>query len=132
MGKKATKKEVQDRVDYVVRLMAAGMRSSDIIQNSSVKSWGVTDRQAWKYIDKALKYFKDKANIDRDGELGKILEQYEFLFIQALKAEDYRLCVTILDKRGELIGLKRISVDVGGEIGIKIKAPEGLNKDDMV
>lgn len=132
MAKKATKKEIQDRVDYIIKLMAAGVRSSDILENSRVKSWEKSDSTIWVYIDKALKYFKDKAKIDRDGELGKILEQYEFLFIQALKAEDYRLCVTILDKRGELIGLKRISVDVGGEIGIKIKAPEGLNKDDMV
>ena len=105
---KATKKEVQDRVDYIIKLMAAGMRSTDILHNSTVKSWGVKDRNVWIYIDRALTYFKERANVDRDGELGKILEQYEMLFIQAFESGDYRLCVTILDKRGELIGLKKI------------------------
>lgn len=128
---KATKKEIQERVDHIIKLMTLGVRSTDIQENATVKSWGVSTSRIWVYISRALEYFKTKANINRDGELGKILEQYDFLYIQALKSEDYRLCVTILDKRAELIGLKTFRLDA--EMKIKIEnVPEDLDKDAMV
>lgn len=111
MGKKATKKEVQERVDVIIKLMAMGMRSSAIVQDATVKSWGITERNTWKYVEKALKYFQDKSNIDRDGELGKILEQYEFLYKATVDEADYRAAAQILDKRADLIGLKKIEFE---------------------
>lgn len=110
------KKLIEERVSYIIDLFVVGAKPNEILQNPSVKAWGVSDRTLWTYIGKAYKYFETKANINRDEELGTILEQYKFLYLQMLRAKDYRGAGTILDKRAELIGLKILKTDVSGEI----------------
>lgn len=52
MATKADRLTVEQRVEAVYRLILDGWTSEQIVQNSS-KSWRVTDRQVYKYIDKA-------------------------------------------------------------------------------
>ena len=52
MATKADKLTVEQRVEAVYRLILDGWTQEQILQNSS-KSWRVTDRQVYKYIDKA-------------------------------------------------------------------------------
>jgi hypothetical protein len=128
---KAHKKEVDDRVTHVISLLTVGARPTDIVHDSTVNGWGIEERQIWKYIGKAYKYFETQANINRDEELGTILEQYKFLYLQMLRAKDYRGAGTILDKRAELIGLKTLRVQVG-ELKVKVDYEDNIKSDDLV
>lgn len=114
------KKLIEERVSYIIDLFVIGAKPSEILQNPSVKAWGVSDRTLWTYIGKAYKYFETKANVNRDEELGQILDQYRFLYLQMLRAKDYRGAGTILDKRAELIGLKIVKTDVSGQVNHKV------------
>jgi hypothetical protein len=117
---KTTKKQVQERVNLIISLLAQGIRPTKICENAQVKEWNVSESQVWRYIGKAYKYFEGKANVERDKELGTILERYEFLYNRAVatawETKDYGTAAGILDKRAELIGLKKIIV--AGELNV--------------
>ena len=130
----ASKKEVTDRVNEVIWLLAKGVRPTDICQTESVKAWGVDERQVWRYIGKAYKYFEEKAQINRDMELGKILTQLDLLYrgavLLAKETKDFASAAGILDKRAELIGLKTLKVDATGNMthNVTFAAKEDIEK----
>ena len=133
---KTTKKEVQDRVNFIIAEIAKGTRPVTICQNKTVKGWNVDERQVWRYIGKAYRYFEKESSVNRDKELGKILERYEYLYNQAVayaaETKDFGTAANILDKRAELIGLKKLQVDVGGDLKIKIDYEDDIKSDDLV
>lgn len=63
MATKADKLTVEQRVEAVYRLILDGWTTEQIIQNSS-KSWRVSDRQVYKYIDKAWERIRSVNDVE--------------------------------------------------------------------
>jgi len=66
MAKKTSDIELKERVRYVRELIFNDFNTQDIIR-AVVNKWGITDRQAYRYLDSANLEFaeKDKLSFDR-------------------------------------------------------------------
>lgn len=118
---RVTKKEAQDRATFVIALIATGLRATEIVEHEKVKGWGISEAQVYRYIRKAHTFFEERADINRNAELGATLEKYDHLYSKLVKARDYRGAAQVLDKRSELIGLKKLLVGVETKEPVVIK-----------
>jgi hypothetical protein len=111
--KKATKKEIIERVNKIFDLLLKGYNTHDILQYVADKSgWGVKDRSVFYYIKKANKLFEKSAEVKRNEWLGKTINRYNLLFAKAFVEKDYMTCTQIQDKLAEVLKLKIQQVDL--------------------
>jgi hypothetical protein len=107
---KARKQLVLQRTLYIVEKIAGGMRPVNILQDKGVKAWGLSDGQVEKYIKKAHDHFRERANVNKDQEIGDAIAKYDLLIEKAMDKEYLKTAGMLIDKRAELIGLKKLIV----------------------
>lgn len=72
MPAKADKLTTEQRIEAVYRLILDGWTVEQILQNSS-KSWRVSERQVYKYIDKAWERIEAVAAPQREEHLNRAI-----------------------------------------------------------
>jgi hypothetical protein len=63
---KATKAEISQRVEEVLRIRLDGAQMHDILQYASEKKWGVGERQLWNYVAASDDRLIARLDKDRD------------------------------------------------------------------
>jgi hypothetical protein len=104
---KATKAEVRQRVDEVLKLRLGGAEFHDIVQYASdpERSWQVSERQLWNYIAAADALCKERFDAKADHLLARHLLQRRALFAHAMAAGDYLTALAVLKDEAELEAL---------------------------
>jgi hypothetical protein len=102
---KATKAEISQRVEEVLRIRLDGAQMHDILQYASEKKWGVGERQLWNYV--AASDDRLTARMEKDGDklLARHIAQRRTLYARAINAADYRTALAVAKDEAELQGL---------------------------
>lgn len=128
MGKKVTKAEKEKRVSVIMQLICNGLGYNEICQYVSSKlDWDVSTRTISRYIRVASSYFIEKANIDRDKEIGKAIERLEHLLKNAMSIKDLRFALQIMQEMNKLLGLYeavKVNMEHSGEVELIIDVEE--------
>jgi hypothetical protein len=102
---KSNKITAAARVRDVLRLILAGAEFGDIRQFASDRGWNVCDRQIGRYVEKANAHFADAVVHDRNQMLGRHLMQRRALYARALKHNDIKVALMVLQDEAQLLGL---------------------------
>jgi hypothetical protein len=110
---KATKAEVQRRVETVFELRLGGAGFADIREyalaptdrdGKKLDPWGVSDGQLWRYIAAADKRCKERYDAKADHLLARHLLRRERLYAHCLEVGDYRTALAVLKDAADLEG----------------------------
>jgi hypothetical protein len=102
---KATKAQVRERVEEVLRIRLDGAEFHDVVQYASEKEWGVGERQLWNYVRASDQLLAERVERDRDKLFNRHVAQRRSLFARALNAADYRTALAVAKDEAELHGL---------------------------
>jgi len=102
---KATKAQVQERVEDILRIRLDGAEFHDIVQYASEKGWGVGERQLWNYVQAADQLLAQRLEKDRDKLFTRHIAQRRALYARAVNAADYSAACRILRNEAELLDL---------------------------
>ena len=97
------------RINIVYSMLLAGLRRYDIFQECKKLEWGVSERQIDNYIAEGKKIIESESKENRAYEFSKSLSRYENLYTKALKVQDLKTAVTIIDKRNRMLGIAETS-----------------------
>lgn len=104
-GKKSTAAVVAQRVEEVLRIRIDGASFADIREYAGENGWGVSDSMLRKYIEKANKLLKERAERSRSHNLRLHRARREALFARCVQAADFRTALAVLDSDAKLVGL---------------------------
>ena len=105
MAKKSTKAEIEERVHTIYQMRIAGKSKTDICRFSSAE-WGVTERQAERYIAKAQELVRDDYQMDRKQMLAEVISRYEKVYEKAFAKNQLSNCIGALSGISRLTGLE--------------------------
>tara|TARA_R110000744_G_scaffold181772_1_gene300949 strand:- start:5102 stop:5557 length:456 start_codon:yes stop_codon:yes gene_type:complete len=113
---KATKLESHKRTSEVVRLILQGVRYTDIIEYCD-KSWGIKKRQASIYYKKALEYFKEQFDEEKQYEVDKHTMMLYDLYTKGYRSGDLNICRLLLQDIAKMKGMSidRVDLTSGGD-----------------
>jgi hypothetical protein len=115
---KATKAQVAQRIDEVLRIRIDGAEFHDVQQYAAEKGWGVGERQLWVYMHRADDLLKERLEKDRDRLIARHVAQRRNLYARALNAGQYGVALATADSEAKLENLfpaKAISVNQGAK-----------------
>ncbi len=102
---KATKAEIAERVEEVLRIRLDGAQFHDIVQYASEKKWEVGERQLWNYVAASDALLTKRLESDRNKLLARHVAQRRTLYARAVNAADYRTALAVVKDEAELQGL---------------------------
>jgi hypothetical protein len=104
MARRSTDAEFRRRVLAVFGLRIGGAEFEDLRQYASApeQSWGVSDRQLWRYIRAADAICKEHFDAQADHLLARHLLQRRQLFAHCMSAGDFRTALAVLKDEAEL------------------------------
>lgn len=104
---KSSHVEILKRVDLIVKLLAKGLDTKDIIQYCTQKTnWGVNERQVFIYLKKANEYFEEKSQYVRNREFGRALHRLNDLYSKCMSIQDFRGCLAMQKEINALLGIE--------------------------
>jgi hypothetical protein len=115
---KATKADIEERVNTVFGLLIVGASRQDILQYGT-NAWDVKARQIDIYIKRANQKFAEIAAADRKTEFGKAVKRYETLFKSMMKIQDYKGALTAQRELCRLMALNKpaqVNVEHTGKV----------------
>lgn len=113
---KATKLESHKRTSEIVRLVLQGVRYTDIIEYCD-KNWGIKKRQASIYYKRALGYFKEQFEEEKQFEVDKHTMMLYDLYTKGYKGGDLNICRLLLQDIAKMkgIAIDRVDLTSGGD-----------------
>ena len=113
---KATKLEAHKRTSEVVRLVLQGIRYTDIVEYCE-KNWGIQKRQASIYYKRALEYFKEQFDEEKQFEVDKHTMMLYDLYTKGYRSGDLNICRLLLQDIAKMMGMSvdRVDLTSGGE-----------------
>jgi len=96
--------EVEQRVNRVARLIANGGRRSDVLQMCAER-WGLKDRQADLYLDRARKKLKADYDMDRPQMLADLLAQLSTIQMEARRTGNLNIALGAVNTAAKLTQL---------------------------
>ena len=96
--------EVEQRVNRVARLVANGGRRSDVLQMCAER-WGLKDRQADLYLDRARKKLKADYDMDRPQMLADLLAQLSTIQMEARRTGNLNIALGAVNTAAKLTQL---------------------------
>lgn len=98
------------RREWVKKAIVQGFGSSDILAAIETDKWGISRRQAYRYLEKALEEVQASSTRKRELEIGKAIERNEMILRKALSPPkgtdvDLRTAVRANEANARLMGL---------------------------
>lgn len=101
---KSNNAEIEARVTQVYNLLAVGADRPEICQYAS-QHWGVSDRQAGRYIQRANEKFAEEGQAERTVERGKARKRLNELYKSLLRIQDYKGALNVQRELNKLYAL---------------------------
>lgn len=113
---KATKLESHKRTSEIVRLVLQGVRYTDIIEYCE-RNWGIKKRQASIYYKRALEYFKEQFDEEKQYEVDKHTMMLYDLYTKGYRSGDLNICRLLLQDIAKMkgIAIDRVDLTSGGD-----------------
>lgn len=113
---KATKLEAYKRTSELVKLILQGVRYTDIVEYCD-KHWGIKKRQASIYYKRALEYFKEQFDEEKQYEVDKHTMMLYDLYTKGYRSGDLNICRLLLQDIAKMKGITvdRVDITSGGE-----------------
>lgn len=96
--------EVEQRINRVARLIANGGRRSDVLQMCAER-WGLKDRQADLYLERARKKLKADYDMDRPQMLADLLAQLSTIQMEARRSGNLNIALGAVNTAAKLTQL---------------------------
>lgn len=104
MGKKATRAEVEQRVQVILRMLANGVQRPAILEHAR-NAWGLSRGSADDYIRKAKDQIIECCEEERKDFIARKLYQLEDVVMKAAKRENHSAMIGAIKTQCELVGL---------------------------
>ena len=122
MAKKSDAATIEKRIELIYRLILDGWESTAIVQNTTVRGWGVNARQVRTYIRRARKRMSDELEKYRQVALEEHIAARRKL---RKETHDERVKLEVMRDEAKLLGLyaperKEITGKGGGPIETRI------------
>ena len=102
---KATKAQMTQRLNAVVKLRLAGASAGRIFEYGRGQGWGVGIKAIEKYISRADAIISERADRHRDRLLAFAVVARDRLFELALEKKDFETALRVLQDRDTLLDL---------------------------
>jgi hypothetical protein len=102
---KATKAQIIQRLNAVVKLRLGGAAIREIFQYSQDHNWDVGDDAVYKYVGKADAIIAEHAERDRDRLLAFEVNARNRVFVRAMEKGDLEAALKVLKDRAQLLNL---------------------------
>tara|TARA_R110001592_G_scaffold71021_3_gene217307 strand:+ start:903 stop:1226 length:324 start_codon:yes stop_codon:yes gene_type:complete len=96
--------EVEQRINRVARLISNGGRRSDVLQMCAEK-WGLKDRQADLYLERAREKVKADYDMDRPQMLADLLSQLSTIQMEARRSGNLNIALGAINTAAKLTQL---------------------------
>ena len=103
MGR-STKVETEHRVNAVYKLLSEGQSRSQILQFASEK-WGVTDRSADMYMQRAREKLLEDCEMERPAWIAEALQRLRTYEQAAYKQKQNQTAINSIQAQAKLIGI---------------------------
>jgi hypothetical protein len=103
MGR-STKVETEHRVNAVYKLLSEGQSRSQVIQFVSEK-WGVTDRTADQYMQRAREKLLEDCEMERPAWIAEALQRLRTYEQAAYKQKQNQTAINSIQAQARLIGI---------------------------
>ena len=103
MGR-STKVETEHRVNAVYKLLSEGQSRSQVIQFVSEK-WGVTDRTADQYMQRAREKLLEDCEMERPAWIAEALQRLRTYEQAAYKQKQNQTAINSIQAQAKLIGI---------------------------
>lgn len=119
--KKSDPIEVYRRVRQVQEWLIAGQSSGDICRSASAQ-WGISERQAQRYLQEAFEKFKEERNQKFAAKLSYHIRLRMNLYKEAKTAKDLHAALAAIESAAKLEGLhaKTDAKEPGTKVIVKI------------
>ena len=104
MAKKSDKAEIDRRIHTVVKLLSSAKTNSYILRFCS-EEWGVTNRQAQTYLQRAREIIKDDYSMERSDFLGTRLAMLDEIIESSIRCKHHSNAVGALKLQAQLTRL---------------------------
>ena len=104
MAKKSDKAEIDRRVHTVVKLLSSAKTNSYILRFCS-EEWGVTNRQAQTYLQRAREIIKADYSVERSDFLGTRLALLDEIIESSIRCKQHSNAVGALKLQAQLTRL---------------------------
>lgn len=113
--KRASKYEIERRVRVVVSwILTDGDRPDEVVPRAAA-TWGISDRQAREYRERAVVIIRDIDDIDRKVERAKAAARYDSIYLHARSRNELANAIGAEKARCALLGLNApTKLDVDG------------------
>ncbi|HQQ00622.1 MAG TPA: hypothetical protein PLY86_19385 [bacterium] len=108
-AKGVTSETLIERVATVIELVGAYPDQTIVVEIS--KKWGISKRQAWKYVKAAHRLFGQRLLEDRRHALELCLGNYQRIHQRALRDSNYSAAMEAMDKIVRLLRLHEFPID---------------------
>ena len=103
-AKGSSKTEILVRSQRLARIIANGGRRSDCIRYAA-ENWGVSERTADNYLEKARQDIKADWDIERPQMIADLLSQCSTLQMEARRAGQYHIALGAINTAAKLASL---------------------------
>ena len=103
MGR-STKVETEHRINAVYKLLSEGQSRSQVIQFVSEK-WGVTDRTADQYMQRAREKLLEDCEMERPAWIAEALQRLRTYEQAAYKQKQNQTAINSIQAQAKLIGI---------------------------
>jgi hypothetical protein len=105
MPGKATKTEILQRVEAILRIRLDGAQFHDVVQYAAENGWNLRSRRLRQYIRAADKLLAKRLETDREKVIALHLSARRALYARCVNAADYRTALSVLSDEAKLLGL---------------------------
>ena len=113
--RKSTRAEVELRIREICKLLIKGSSREEIVQYSST-NWGVSERQADKYLKGAKQVIAKSVQKSIDYDFAKAVSRYEELYRVCMEKKDYKTALSVNKELSSLQGLLKMQVEHSGNV----------------
>ncbi len=110
---RVTQTEYENRLDQLLQLKAMGYSASQLVK-AAMQSWGLSERQAYRYLEDVKALEKRFGSEPPDVHCGRLINRMNRLFAQSYKENDIRTAI------------------LATEVELKIIQALGVSKHDQV
>jgi len=109
---KCTAVQIANRVEIIKKMRLAEYGLYDILKNSIVKKWKVSEPTVVTYISQADKQIKEYKRSDMPKWIKECEQRLKQLFLVNFQIGEYAECRRVLDTANKILGFEKLKLEV--------------------
>ena len=128
-----SKEEKEKRITQIVKTITANPHITEIEAcQSIINEWGISKRQAYRYIEEANNILRKLSDKDLKREQGKILLQLDEIFANSFDKKHYHMCLGVIKQKCKILGLDNLNIHLPGMEDLIREKATPKERDDRI